>query len=452
MNKIYQAATLILLLLSISNCTVQNNKNSEIAAEIQNDSLDTYFSKLYKAKMFNGAVAVKRKGKLIFKKGYGVANLKMQSPFLTSTSLEIASVSKQFTSTAILLLQQENKLNVTDFAYKYLGEDFPYHEITISQLLSHTSGIADYEPYFRKNWNPSVIAYNKDILNYFKTEKPKLLSPVGEKYHYSNSGYIMLAEIVNAASGSTLEKYLTKKVFQPMQMKSTYFIGRDSIWDKNNYAPGYMFSLSECKNVIPETLPNNDYYRFLSGRLGSGRLSSSIDDLIKWDAFLYDDSILNASSKEVAFSIHPPTIDSSDYGYGWHISNDTIRGKNVFHTGSWAGNLTSITRYLTTKDFVIIVNNTHNTAYNKEIRIAVNDFLKGKPLQLPKVKASELFKNSACQLDLSMIPKWYAENRDIYWDISNLEILQKEYNKIGEANKTAMVKSIINLIRSSNKS
>ena len=448
MNKIYQTAIVLLLALSITSCNAQKKRNLKTTTEVQNDTLDTYFSKLYAAKMFNGAVAVKRNGKLIFKKGYGIANLKKQNPFLTTTSLEIASVSKQFTAAAILLLQQENKLKVTDFAYKYLGDDFPYKDVTISQLLSHTGGLADYEDYFKENWNPEVIAYNKDILNYFKTKKPAVLSVAGEKYHYSNTGYVLLAEIVSGASGGvTLEKYLTKKVFEPMQMKSTFFMGRDSIWDKENYAPGYMFSLEECKNVIPESLPNNAYYRFLSGRLGSGRLSSSIDDLIKWDQFLYDDSIFNATSKELAFSKHPPTKDSSDYGYGWHIANDSIKGKIISHTGSWAGNLTYIRRSIETKDLVIILNNTYNTAYIKEIRVAVNGFLNGQKLNFPKAKGSELFKIDACKLSIEKIPKWYMDHKNSNWDLPALTSLQKDYVKIGATNKSEMLDLLIKTIQ-----
>jgi CubicO group peptidase (beta-lactamase class C family) len=446
--KIYQTAIVLFLSLSITNCDVQKRTNLKTTTEVQNDTLDNYFSKLYAAKMFNGAVAVKRNGKIIFKKGYGIANLKKQNPFLTTTSLEIASVSKQFTATAILLLQQENKLKITDFATKYLGDDFPYKDVTISQLLSHTAGLADYEDYFKENWNPSIIAYNKDILNYLKTKKPAILSVAGEKYHYSNTGYVLLAEIISGASGGvTLEKYLTKKVFEPMQMKSTFFMGRDSIWDKENYAPGYMYSLAECKNVIPETLPKNAYYRFLSGRLGSGRLSSTIDDLIKWDQFLYSDAIFNATSKDLAFSKHPPTKDSSDYGYGWHIINDSIKGKIVSHTGSWAGNLTYIRRSIQTKDLVVILNNTYNTAYIKEIRAAVNGFLNGENLNLPKAKASELFKIDACTLSLKKTPKWYNDHKNSDWDLPALMSLQKEYEKIAATNKSEMLDLLIKTIQ-----
>lgn len=446
MYKTCQTAIILFLSLLLVNCTVENKTNLKTETEVQNDSLDRYFSKLYEAKMFNGAVAVKQKGKLIFKKGYGIANLKKETPFLTSTSLEIASVSKQFTAAAILLLQQEDKLKVTDLVTTYLGDDFPYKDVTISQLLSHTSGLPEYEGYFKENWDPSVIAYNKDILHYLKTVKPAILSIAGEKYHYLNTGYILLAEIVNAVSGTTLEHYLTQKVFEPMQMNSTFFIERDSIWDKKNYAPGYMFNLTNCNYVIPETLPNKAYYRFLSGRLGSGRLSSSIDDLIKWDQFLYDDVIFNAASKDLAFSKHPPTKDISDYGYGWHIINDSIKGKIVYHSGSWAGNLTYIRRSIETKDLVVILNNTHSV-YIKEIRTNVIGYLNGEKLKLPKIKASELFKINACKMSLDEMAQWYKDNKNIDWDITKLRSIQKEYSKIGALDKSEMLNTLINIIQ-----
>lgn len=447
MYKIYQVTIVLFSSFLLINCKAQNKTNLKTETEVQNDTLDQYFSELYAAKMFNGAVAVKRKGKLIFKKGYGIANLNKETPFLSTTSIEIASVSKQFTATAILLLQQENKLKVTEFAATYLGDDFPYKNVTISQLLSHTSGLPDYEKYFKKNWDPSVIAYNLDILNYFKTVKPAILNVAGEKYHYSNTGYILLAEIVNVVSGTTLEHYLKQKVFEPMQMNSTFFIGRDSIWDKKNYAPGYTFSLTDCKNVIPESLPNKAYYRFLSGRLGSGRLSSSLDDLIKWDNFLYDGIIFNTVSKNLVFSKHPPTKDVSNYGYGWHITNDSIKGKIVYHTGSWAGNLAYISRSLETKDLVIILNNTNNSAYIKEIRANVNDFLKGGKLKLPRIKASELFKINSCEMSLDKIALWYKDNGNVDWDLKNLIKIQKKYSKFGVSDKSEMLNFLIKTIQ-----
>lgn len=107
--------------------------------ELQNDTLDEYFSALYTAKMFNGTVAIKRKGKPVFKKGYGWANLNKQTPFLTTTSQVIASVSKQFIATAILLLQQENKLKVSDLVTNYLGDDFPEFILVIFKVDNFNS-------------------------------------------------------------------------------------------------------------------------------------------------------------------------------------------------------------------------------------------------------------------------------------------------------------------------
>src|SRR5690606_6431457 len=131
--------------------------------------------------MFNGAVGVKKEGKLILKKGYGTANFSMETPFLAETAMEVASVSKQFTAFAILLLEQEKKLSLEDHLQKYLGDDFPYANITIKHILTHTSGLPDYESHFRKTWDTTKIATNSDIVRFFKLDKPQLISQPGTK-------------------------------------------------------------------------------------------------------------------------------------------------------------------------------------------------------------------------------------------------------------------------------
>ncbi len=446
MNNVFSSFLISVSLLLFNNCQeiksqIKNNENSEV----QNDTLDAYFTKLHKAKLFNGAVAIKRKGKVIFKKGYGFANMEKQTSFLPSTAMEIASVSKQFTATAILLLQQDHKLKITDPIANYLGTSFPYKNITIQHLLTHTSGLPDYESYFKKNWDSTKIAYNKDILDFFKKNHPAIVSAPGNKYQYSNTGYILLAEIVNAASGITLEQYLHEKIFKPMKMDQTFFIGRDSIWNKADYAPAYMIDIRNCNYVAPETLPNKKYYHFLSGRLGSGRLSSSIDDLIKWDDFLYNSEILNSESKELAFTPHPPTAEKSDYGFGWHVLYDSANGKTVYHTGSWAGNLTYIKRTLNSKNLVVLLNNS-NSPYMKEIRTTLDGFLLGKALEFPSIKGEELFQNQACFLAPESIQSWYKANQYAKWDVKKLRVLQKEYLAFGENSKSKLLQLLIEQI------
>ncbi|MEL4308978.1 serine hydrolase domain-containing protein [Joostella sp. CR20] len=440
---ILNTITVIILLIAIG-CKNKIEKPLESKNTFVNDvALDSFFSILHKNKMFNGAVAVKKDGKLIFKKGYGIANFSQKTPFLPSTSIEVASVSKQFTAAAIQILAQQNKLNINEFAYKYLGDAFPYHNITIQHLLTHTSGLKDYEDYFKIAWDSTLIASNKDILNYFITQKPVLESVPGEKYHYSNSGYVLLASIVEAVSNISLDVFLEKYVFTKATMNQSYFLERDSIWNAKNYAPGYMLNPTNCNYDNPELLNGKQYYRFLSGRLGSGRLSSSVNDLIKWDSILYTDNFLNEASKKIAFTPQPPSHDTSDYGYGWHIPDTSAQNKTVYHTGSWAGNKTYIKRYLNNKSLIVILNNT-NSPYMVAIRKEIDNYIEnGTPLNIPQRYGEEVLEQEICTLTEENLSNWLTTNKDVKWNKKSLLKLHEFYIEHQEVEKATIAHSII---------
>lgn len=414
---------------------------------VQDEVLDNFFQELYEKKMFNGAVAVKKKGKLILKKGYGRANFRFNHDFKPETQMEVASVSKQFTAAAIMILKQEGKLEIDDTVQNYLGEDFPYPQITIKHLLNHTSGLVNYATYFRQQWDSTQIAYNKDILAYFKREKPKLETAPGEKYKYSNSGYVLLAEIVEAISGLPLDEFLQDRIFQPADMNSTAFYERDTIWKMEAYAPGYMWDMRTCDYVKPENLPEKYYYRFLSGRFGSGRLSSNVNDLIKWDSILYQNEIISEKSKQEIFQVHQPEKDTSDYGFGWHIYDDSDLGKVVYHTGSWAGNLAFIKRFVEDKSLIVILNNTHSP-YMKEIRAEVEKYLKGEKPEIPKQKLAALLRKEICQLHSKNIQSWFesiAEEVEI--DSKALSDLERAYRELKENEKADWVEKLMEIIQ-----
>lgn len=441
-NFIY--CLLVIFLVFQTACKENTPKKiTEEKTTFVNDSvLTAYFDELYKKDMFNGAVAIKKDGELIFKKAYGTANLDLNTPFLTSTEMEIASVSKQFTAAAILILQQDGKLEVENKVKDYLGEDFPYDQITVQHLLTHTSGLPDYEKYFRETWESTEIVYNKDIVAYFKEIKPELISVPGEKYHYSNSGYVLLAAVVKAVSGKELDEFMEERIFKVAGMENSGFYDRDKIWEMKNYAPGYMVDLKTCAYVKPDELPGKYYYRFLSGRFGPGRLSSSLEDLIKWDSILYTDKILTEESKKLAFTPQPPTDDPSDYGFGWHIPE--VEGATVvFHTGSWAGNLTYIKRFLDTRSTVILLNNTYDSAYLREIRPSLDAYvLKGDSLKIPQAKAELLLAKQLCGLDEDTILDWYKAHLDAEWNKDRLAKLAKDYRELGADKKADLVQRL----------
>ena len=423
MKHILSSVKLLIVISVFLACYSCNQlpSHDQLTEEIVVDpALDSLFIWLNKNNMFNGAVAIKKEGKLLLKKGYGFANYHRNDRFQPSTSMEIASVSKQFTATAIALLIQEGKIGLEDTVKKYLGEDFPYEGVTIKNLVTHTSGIPDYEDYFKSNWDTTKIATNADIVRYFKTEKPGGLLP-GQYYHYSNSGYILLAEIVEAVSGETLDTFLNNQIFSVANMKQSGFYHRDSIWNIQGYAPAYMIGGKECHYSKPEHLPKKNYYRFLSGRFGSGRQSSSVDDLIKWDSILYTDEILTERGRALAYTIYPSRKVSADFAFRAPIYYRKSLGKLFYLTGSWAGNQSYIKRYIDQKSVIVLLNNTHSP-YMKEVRSILDDYLEGKPLRRPRVRAVEQLKRDICNLNLHNLKEWKLEHPGMIWDLSLIHI------------------------------
>lgn len=452
MYKMLLSCIFLVSLLFCSSCITQAESHQNPDEITEDKTLDSFFQELQEKDMFNGAVAVKKNGKLILKKGYGKANFEFDQDFKPETPMEVASISKQFTAAAILLLEQKGKLNTEDKVQDHLGEDFPYPGISIQHLLTHTSGLVNYASHFRKNWDSTKVAYNKDILTYFKTQKPKLETTPGEKYSYSNSGYVVLAQIVDAVSSQPLDEFLHHNIFQPVGMKSSAFYERDTIWKMRNYAPAYMLDLETCRYTKPENLPGKYYYTFLSGRLGPGRLSSSTNDLIKWDSILNTTKLLHEKSKRKIFQVYTPEKDTSDYGFGWHIYKDESLGKVVYHTGSWAGNLTYIKRFVDDKSLIVILNNTYNRAYIKEIRDQIEGYLKGGPLEIPKQKLNYLVQKEICDLNEENIISWYnGLSRDVQVDPEALQDLEKEYREIDEIKKADLIQSLESFIQKRNK-
>ncbi|AWW33265.1 penicillin-binding protein [Echinicola strongylocentroti] len=360
------------------------------------EKLDSLFHYLYAEDLFNGAVAVVDEGELIFKKAYGLANLEDSSAFETNTAMEVASVSKQFTASAIMRLAHEHKLSITDDIQAYLPDGFPYEGITIKHLLSHTSGMPDYTGYFIDHWPEDQLANNKDIVAYFIKHQPPVKFAPGTDYDYSNTGYVLLAEIVESASGMPLDTYLEDELFGSFGLEHAGFYQRAEIYGMSHYAPSFRWSADSCRYIRPEHLPGKAYYSFLSDRLGPGRLSLSVEDLLRWDRLLYTDDFLSEENKESMFTpVEYEGVDT-DYGFGWHNYEDDQVGPVSYHTGSWAGNKSYIKRFRAVESTVILLNNTQSP-YMTEIRNAVDAIVTERSLKPIHPSLKEQFTKLSCQ-------------------------------------------------------
>ncbi|WP_461634084.1 serine hydrolase domain-containing protein [Labilibaculum euxinus] len=294
---------------------------------------------------FNGAIIFKENNRIIFKKAYGIANYDLQTQFTPSTQMEIASLSKQFTSMAVLILREQGKLDLDHPVNEYLDVSLDNDSLTIKQLLTHTSGISKYEKYFKTHWDKEKKCMNKDILDYYLMVKPDFLFKPGTKFDYNNGGYVILAEVVNHISGMSLDKFLKENVFHPYGFKNTGFYDREKLLMDMNFAPGWIFDSLSTHYVLPESIPGNEHYSFLNKRLGPGRLVSTIEEMALWDSLLSENLLLSEKAYLEMYTPQQIPGVKNNYALGWRVNTDQQYGWHTYHTGSWAGNKTYISRF-----------------------------------------------------------------------------------------------------------
>ena len=275
----------------------------------------------YDGNVPGASLLVVRDGAPLVQRSYGMANLEDGIAATPATNYRLASVTKQFTATAILLLVQDGRVHLDDRVRTWLPTLPPAADgITIRHLLTHTSGLIDYEDVMAPDATEQVL--DADVLRLLETQDRLYFAP-GASWRYSNSGYALLSLIVARASGKPFPDFLRERIFQPLGMDHTlaYVRGGPEIRDR---AYGY----SEIDGRWSRTDQSST-----SAVLGDGGIYSSIDDLAKWDAALYDDRLLSDAMRKLAFA---PDTASDDpdvrYGFGWRITGETL-----WHSGETIG-------------------------------------------------------------------------------------------------------------------
>ncbi|MEO0895292.1 MAG: serine hydrolase [Bacteroidota bacterium] len=344
----------LLFFISCQPATQEKAPTSELASH-----LDSLFTAQYEAGSFNGSVLLAEKGKILFQKGYGLANEKTGAKINAETVFELASVSKQFTAMGIVQLQKEGKLSYDDEVATYIQELQEYPGVTIRNLLNHTGGLPDYMELADEHWDHSKIATNDDMLKLFEELLPERDFEPNQEWDYSNTGYMLLATIIERVSGKSFGEYLNDKIFKPLGMANTFvYRRRYQPKEVSNYAQGYVYGDSTDSKVLPDEVPSNDYVIFLDGILGDGMVNSNVIDLLKWDQALYTDKLINDQDKELIFT--PAKLadgSETDYGFGWTIEESKTYGKIAHHSGGWAGYITYIERHLDHDKTIIILQN-----------------------------------------------------------------------------------------------
>lgn len=327
--------------------------------------IDSLLTSMYNSGNLNGNVLIAEKGNIIYKKSFGFANETTKEKLNENSIFELASVSKQFTAMAIVILKEKGKLSYEDKISKYFPELSNYN-ITIRNLLNHTSGIADYMEVMDSVFDKTKIAINKDIISIFDKVKPKLLFEPNTKWEYSNTGYALLASIIEKVTGMSYGDYLHKAIFEPLNMTNTFVYRRRFAPKKiTNYAYGYVYSDSLKKYFLPDDMTETKFVVWLDGIVGDGTVNSTVIDLLKWDRALYTDKLISKESKMEVFSTAELNDKSKTrYGFGWFIEDNGIYGSVVNHTGGWPGYRTIIDRHIQNdKTIIILLNYLNDNTY-----------------------------------------------------------------------------------------
>ncbi len=311
---------------------VIKDADSAVIAEKARE-IDKKFQRLVRLTGFNGTVLYTEKGRIILKKAYGYRNVRRKKDSLkTSDVFQLASVSKMFTAMAIMILKNDGRLDYEDSIQMYLPE-FPYHGVTIRMLMTHRSGLPRYMSIAQNHWeNKKIPLTNDDMVDLFVTWHPDRYFKPDNGFHYCNSNYALLANIVEKASGMHFEDFMKERIFSPLGMDSSFIYNMRGDTAVPLYVekgvPGYYHRGWRWREMT------NDY---LNGVMGDKNVYTSVDDFYKYDQALDNFTLLPDSVLREAFKPGSPKYwrRRNNYGFGWRIKDGM--DSTVYHFGWWKG-------------------------------------------------------------------------------------------------------------------
>jgi len=343
--------------------------------------IDDLIQKYNSLGQFNGAVLVAEDGKIILSKGYGMQDFENNVPNNNETKFRLASVTKQFTAMLVMQLVEKGKINLEGKLTDYL----PYYrkdigdKITISQILSHTSGLANYTENrkFMQEESGLKVTPKDFVLKYCSED---LIFEPGTKWEYSNSGYFILGLIIEEITGKSWEDNLQENILTPVGMTSSGNEHSDKTYE--NKAKGYTRLLGDFKpaRFLEMTIPYS-----------AGSMYSTVEDMFKWDQVLYTDKLLSNELKEKMF-----TPVQNSYGYGWQIIEQPIGDKKlnvITHSGGIFGFNSLETRLVDDNKFIMVLNNFEGGNLN-HLTLGIVNILYGlEPANPKKSSAEELLRS-----------------------------------------------------------
>ncbi|AZA77178.1 class A beta-lactamase-related serine hydrolase [Chryseobacterium sp. G0186] len=361
---------------------------------------------------FSGTVLVTKDGHVLLKRAYGLADYEWNIKNTIDTKFQLASVTKQFTATAILLLIERGKLSLDDKLSKFLPDYPKADSVTIHMLLSHTSGLA---MGFKEI---ALSSMDKDSAYAEIKKMPYEFSP-GTKSEYSNIGYYLLAKIIEKVSGEKYAVFLKKNIFEKAGMKNTGVSNNESIVSKK----------AKAYHHTENGLVHNPYINW-EINLGHDGVYSTVEDLALWDNALYGTDILSAQMKKLMFKPY----STENWGYGFIINPFYNHGHQLIaHDGGFFGTITSFNRFTDDKLFVTVLSN--NESFSHIIAYGLSAIALGKEVELP-------YKHSRIEIDKSLYDQYVGTydkinilkvNGKLYFNSVEMELIPESATKFFRA-------------------
>lgn len=394
--------------------------------------LDSYFSAKAEQGDFNGVILVAEKNKILYQKAFGFADFENKVPNTIHTRFPIGSITKLLTATAVLQLV-DKKLLEPDKPVKFYLHEFPYPDITLAHLLSHTSGLPSWDIVFGKaiKERPDAVFSNKDILKEYSEQNINLVFSPGSAHEYNNANSVFAALLIEKVTGKRYEDYMKQHIFIPAGMKNT-FIPTTPFFnhlpaERKNVAKLYISHMYTPVKENTDTIQTNKNYWKRFNFKGFGETITTAEDLFRFNTALTTGKILSPSvlktSQEAIRLNNGRTLPR---GMGWQVERDTILGRIVGHGGGLTGLLTSFVYQVDTQRLAIILDNTQQSA--EDLSIDALMILAGQALTPPGKDLARIYGHIL--LEKGSTP---AKNElyKLKINTKNYFLSEQQFNKLG---------------------
>lgn len=328
--------------------------------------LDSLLQRINKRHDFHGSILVAKNRKIVYNNHIGYADFGKKEYISHASTYQLASVSKQFTAAAIMLLYERNQIQLTDTVNTYFPE-FPYENVTIKNLLNHTAGLPKYFWVAEHKWKKEKAPTNSEMMELLTTSGVQRFFKPGRNFDYSNTGYMVLASIVEKVTGTSFAQFLKDNIFEPLDMKDSFVYSFENDPIKDNQLTGYRIYKGWRHLKIRGTV--NDAI------VGDKNVYSTPEDLFKWILGLNGEKLLSQESINLMYS-KGETVYGRKVPYGFGFRIDTKGPKIIYHHGKWNGFNTGLTQYPEDELVLIILEHTSYTSIkslNEKVRKIVRD-------------------------------------------------------------------------------